>query len=81
VKTLAGILVVVIPATWLAWAAIRVLHPPDESWAQGGSRWMVFPVRAGERRPSTNELRFWASVWLVTAAAILAVGLALGLSQ
>jgi hypothetical protein len=85
---LAGILVVVVPVCWLAWVSVRVLLSPEKSWAEGRSRWMVFivllgdwPPGRGERPPSASELRLWAAVWLVIAAAILALGLAFGLSQ
>jgi hypothetical protein len=40
-----------------------------------------WPPGRGERPPSASELRLWAAVWLVIAAAILALGLAFGLSQ
>jgi hypothetical protein len=82
VKDLAGILVFVMPASWLAWASVRVLRSPEESWAQGRSRWMaVLPLWQGERPPSARELRTWAAVWLAIAAGILAFGLAFGLMQ
>jgi hypothetical protein len=81
VKELAGILIIVLPACWLIWVSARVLRSPEESWAEGRSRWIVFLVLGGERPPSTNELRFAAAFWLVVAAALLAFGLAFGLSQ
>jgi hypothetical protein len=82
VKDLAGILVFAVPACFLIWVSVRVLRSPERSWAEGRSRWIaVFPLREGERPPSASELRLWAAVWLVIAAAILALGLALGLSQ
>jgi hypothetical protein len=82
VKSLAGIVVFALPAAWLTWTAVRVLRAPKESWARGRSRWIaVVPLRQGERPPSASELRFWASVWLIIAAAILALGLAIGFSQ
>jgi hypothetical protein len=42
---------------------------------------MVFLVLRGERPPSPSELRFFAAVWLMISAVILAFGLAFGLSQ
>jgi hypothetical protein len=81
-KVLAGILAFGIPACFLIWASVRVLRSPEKSWAEGRSRWIaVFPLREGERPPSASELRLWAVVWLVIAAAILALGLAIGLTQ
>lgn len=81
VKELAGILVFLVPACFLIWVSVRVLRSPEESWAEGRSRWIaVAPLRDGERPPSARELRVWAVVWLVIAIAILALGLAVGLS-
>jgi hypothetical protein len=80
VKTLAGILVVVIPATWLAWAAIPSFIRQTKAGRRAApAGW--FPRSGGGTPTQYNELRFWASVWLVIAAAILAVELALGPSQ
>jgi hypothetical protein len=81
VKELAGILIIVLPACWLIWVSAQVLRSPEKSWAEGRSRWIVFLVLRGERAPSMNELRFAAVLWLVVAAALLAFGLAFGLSQ
>jgi hypothetical protein len=41
----------------------------------------VAPLREGERSPKADELRNWAIVWLAIAVAILALGVAIGLSQ
>jgi hypothetical protein len=41
----------------------------------------VWPLFKGERPASGNELRFWAALWLLIAAAYLAFGLAFGLTQ
>jgi hypothetical protein len=82
VKQLAGVLVFVLPACWLAWVSVRVLRSPLTRWAQGRSRWIaVFPLREGERPPSAGELRLWAAVWLVIAAGILAFGFVFGLTR
>jgi hypothetical protein len=81
VKDVGGILIVVVPALWLAWVSIRVIRSPNDAWARRQSRWMaVWPLWEGERAAGGNELRSWAVVWLVIAAAWLAFGLASGLS-
>jgi hypothetical protein len=76
------VLVFLVPAAFIAWSSVRVLMAPDKGWAAGRSRWMVFGSRKkGEPRPERRELQFWAVVWLSIAAAILALGVALALTQ
>jgi hypothetical protein len=81
-KVLAGILAFGIPACFLIWASVRVLRSPEK--ILGGGTLTVdrrLPLPEGERPPSASELRLLAVVWLVIAAAILALGLAIGLTQ
>jgi hypothetical protein len=60
----------------LVWPTLRVIRAPRERWIRGGSRWLVW-ARTGEAAPSASELRLWASIWLVIAAVLLGLGVAL----
>ena len=76
------VLLFVVPASFITWTSVRVLLAPEKDWAAGHSRWMILGSSgAGAPRPERREVRFWAAVWLLIAAAFLALGVAIALAQ
>jgi hypothetical protein len=80
--TAAIVLLFLVPATFITWTSVRVLLAPEKDWASGHARWMVLGSTGSRApRPEQREVRFWAAVWLLIAAAFVALGVAIALAQ